>query len=190
MQNMLIFLDKYRNLSFLSGGGYPHFIQWYILLGWIFSPIIHFKMIIGLKNEMIVWLPPILFLFCLDSNGILKTLNYITKLIIIWHYNRPSPRPTWEPIVYYGVAISVALILVMSLVLGCIDANQLTKKHLTAIVQTHDTEKVFDLKWATVLRALSSLRGLRGAPEVPPLCRETAVSRTANVGTVGMNGLS
>ena len=29
--------------------------------------------------------------------------------------------------------------------------------------------------------ALSSLRGLRGAPEVPPLCRETSVSRTANV---------
>ena len=25
----------------------------------------------------------------------------------------------------------------------------------------------------SVLRALSSLRGLRGAPEVPPLCRET-----------------
>ena len=39
------------------------------------------------------------------------------------------------------------------------------------------------------LRALSSLRGLRGAPEVPSLCRETSVSRTANVGTVGMNGL-
>ena len=30
-------------------------------------------------------------------------------------------------------------------------------------------------------RALSSLRGLRGAPEVPPLCREKSVSRTANV---------
>ena len=42
----------------------------------------------------------------------------------------------------------------------------------------------------SVLRALSSLRGLRGAPEVPPLCRETSVSRTANVGTVGKNGLS
>ena len=41
----------------------------------------------------------------------------------------------------------------------------------------------------SALRALSSLRGLRGAPEVPPLCRETSVSRTANVGTVGMNGL-
>ena len=40
-----------------------------------------------------------------------------------------------------------------------------------------------------ILRALSSLRGLRGAPEVPPLCRETSVSGTANVGTVGMNGL-
>ena len=38
------------------------------------------------------------------------------------------------------------------------------------------------LRWNT-LRALSTLRGLRGAPEVPPLCRETAVSRTANVGT-------
>ena len=25
----------------------------------------------------------------------------------------------------------------------------------------------------SVLRALSTLRGLRGAPEVPPLCRET-----------------
>ena len=28
-----------------------------------------------------------------------------------------------------------------------------------------------------------------GAPEVPPLCRETSVSRTANVGTVGKNRL-
>ena len=35
----------------------------------------------------------------------------------------------------------------------------------------------------TRLRVLSSLRGLRGAPEVPTLCRETSVSRTANVGT-------
>ena len=42
----------------------------------------------------------------------------------------------------------------------------------------------------SALRALSSLRGLRGAPEAPPLCRETSVSRTANVGTVGMNRLS
>ena len=41
-----------------------------------------------------------------------------------------------------------------------------------------------------VLRALSSLGGLRGPPEAPPLCRETSVSRTANVGTVGMNGLT
>ena len=40
----------------------------------------------------------------------------------------------------------------------------------------------------SALRALSSLRGLRGAPEAPPLCRETSVSRTANVGTVGKNG--
>ena len=42
----------------------------------------------------------------------------------------------------------------------------------------------------SALRALSSLRGLRGKPKVPPLCRETPVSRTANVRTVGMNGLS
>ena len=41
----------------------------------------------------------------------------------------------------------------------------------------------------SALRALSSLRGLRGAPEVPPFCRETSVSRTANVGTVGKNVL-
>ena len=41
----------------------------------------------------------------------------------------------------------------------------------------------------SALRTLSSLRGLRGAPEVPPLCRETSASRTANVGTVGKNWL-
>ena len=41
----------------------------------------------------------------------------------------------------------------------------------------------------SVLRALSSLRGLRGAPEVPTLCRETSVSRTANIGTVDKNKL-
>ena len=41
----------------------------------------------------------------------------------------------------------------------------------------------------SALRALSSLRGLRGAPEVPPLCRETSVSWIANVETVGKNGL-
>ena len=33
----------------------------------------------------------------------------------------------------------------------------------------------------SVLRALSSLRGKRGAPEVPPLCLDASVSRTANV---------
>ena len=42
----------------------------------------------------------------------------------------------------------------------------------------------------SALRTLSSLRGLRGAPTVPPLCRETSVSQTANVGTVGKNGLN
>ena len=41
----------------------------------------------------------------------------------------------------------------------------------------------------SALRALSTLRGLRGAPTVPPLCRETSVSRTAHVGTVRKNGL-
>ena len=35
-------------------------------------------------------------------------------------------------------------------------------------------EKVsFCVFFIIMLRALSSLRGLRGAPEVPPLCRET-----------------
>ena len=45
------------------------------------------------------------------------------------------------------------------------------------------------LRLDSALKALSSLRGLRGAPDVPPLCRETSVARTANVGTVGKNGL-
>ena len=40
---------------------------------------------------------------------------------------------------------------------------------------------LFILRDDSALRALSSLRGLRGAPEVPPLFRETLVSRTANV---------
>jgi len=46
------------------------------------------------------------------------------------------------------------------------------------------------LKDDSALRALLSLRGLSGAPEVPQLCRETLFSRTANVGTVGMNWLN
>ena len=46
-----------------------------------------------------------------------------------------------------------------------------------------------DLRDDSALRALSSLRSLRGAPEVPPLCRGTSVSRTTNVGTVGKNWL-
>ena len=45
------------------------------------------------------------------------------------------------------------------------------------------------LRVDSALRALSSLRGLRGAPKVPPLCWETSVSRAANVGTVSKNGL-
>jgi len=53
--------------------------------------------------------------------------------------------------------------------------------------------KAMNLVWICWImkcwRALSSLRGLRGAPEVPPLCRQTSVSRTANVGTVGKKWL-
>ena len=39
------------------------------------------------------------------------------------------------------------------------------------------------LRVDSALKALSTLRGSRGAPEAPPLCRQTSVSRTANVGT-------
>ena len=44
------------------------------------------------------------------------------------------------------------------------------------------------LRVDSALKALS--RGLRGAPAVPPLLPRDAVSRTANVGTVGINGLT
>ena len=43
----------------------------------------------------------------------------------------------------------------------------------------------------SALRALSSLRGLRGAPVVPPLCRETqSLGQQMLNATVGINGLS
>ena len=47
-----------------------------------------------------------------------------------------------------------------------------------------------------ILRALSSLRGVRGAPEVPPLCRETQslgqhmLELSCENATVGTNGLT
>ena len=42
----------------------------------------------------------------------------------------------------------------------------------------------------SALRALSSLRGLRGAPAVPPLCRETqSLGQQMLNATVGINGL-
>ena len=46
-----------------------------------------------------------------------------------------------------------------------------------------DSAPLKPLRVNSALRALSSLRSLRGAPVLPPLCRETSVSRTANVGT-------
>ena len=48
----------------------------------------------------------------------------------------------------------------------------------------------------SVLRALSSLRGLRGAPQAPPLCRETQslgqhmLELSCETATVGKNGLN
>ena len=48
----------------------------------------------------------------------------------------------------------------------------------------------------SALRALSTLRGLRGAPEVPPLCRETQsfgqhmLELSCENATVGTNGLN
>ena len=60
--------------------------------------------------------------------------------------------------------------------------------------RVHIRERIFNinnkpLRDDSAMRALSSLRGMGVAPEAPTLCRETSVSRTANVGTVGMNGL-
>ena len=52
------------------------------------------------------------------------------------------------------------------------------------------------LKDDSALRALSTLRGLRGAPEVPPLCRETQslgqqmLELSCENATVGRNGLN
>ena len=51
------------------------------------------------------------------------------------------------------------------------------------------------LRVDSAVRALSSLRGLRGAPEVPPLCRETQylgqhmLELSCENATVGTNGL-
>ena len=43
----------------------------------------------------------------------------------------------------------------------------------------------------SALRALSTLRGLRGAPEVPPLCRETqCLGQQMLNAPVGINGLT
>ena len=42
----------------------------------------------------------------------------------------------------------------------------------------------------SALRALSTLRGLRGAPEAPPLCRETkSLGQQMLNAPVGINGL-
>ena len=46
------------------------------------------------------------------------------------------------------------------------------------------------LRVDSALRALSTLRGLRGAPEVPPLCRETqSLGQQILNAPVGINGL-
>ena len=46
------------------------------------------------------------------------------------------------------------------------------------------------LRVDSVLRALSTLRGLMGAPELPPLCRETqSLGQQMLNAPVGINGL-
>ena len=46
------------------------------------------------------------------------------------------------------------------------------------------------LRVDSALRALSTLRGLRGAPEVPPLCRETqSLGQQMLNAPFGINGL-
>ena len=47
------------------------------------------------------------------------------------------------------------------------------------------------LRVDSVLRELSTLRGLRGAPEAPPLCRDTqSLGQKMLNATVGINGLN
>ena len=46
------------------------------------------------------------------------------------------------------------------------------------------------LRVDSALKALSTLRGLRGAPEVPPLCRETqSLGQQMKNAPLGINGL-
>ena len=52
------------------------------------------------------------------------------------------------------------------------------KRHTRSEAERAETRNVASLEpvcreKGTYMRALSTLRGLRGAPEVPPLCRET-----------------
>ena len=47
------------------------------------------------------------------------------------------------------------------------------EKHLKIVEIATMSESIFQINiWGTI-KALSTLRGLRGAPEAPPLCRET-----------------
>ena len=51
-------------------------------------------------------------------------------------------------------------------------------------------ERLYTLRDDSALRALSTLRGLRGAPEVPPLCRETqSLGQQMLNAPVGINGI-
>ena len=52
-------------------------------------------------------------------------------------------------------------------------------------------ERMKTESYDSALRALSSLRGLRGSPEVPPLCRETqSLGQQMLNAPLGINGLT
>ena len=64
----------------------------------------------------------------------------------------------------------------------------LFRKRLQLLLVTKDFG--FQSGKTTPIRALSTLRGLRGAPEVPPLCRETqSLGQQMLNAPVGINGL-
>ena len=76
------------------------------------------------------------------------------------------------------------------IIYNVISDNVSMSKLMYASVVPNQVECSYRILNICIGRALSTLRGLRGAPEVPPLCRETqSLGQQMLNAPVGINGL-
>ena len=148
-----------------------------IVIGYNKSRDLFWSITIVLWNNILLFYSKII----IKSKGELSPRSYPIRFERKWKYSFLSA----QRIRYWGLSCGNELCMNTAHydVFGIMETKSPTFAVRETDVSRYNGGTIVFWEHDIVLRALSSLRGLRGAPEVPPLYRETSVSWTANVGT-------